>query len=168
MGILKRSTIGVLAVLALCAAALGAWAASGSASDVAALAQADQDWGKAYNAGQVDALAGLYAEDAVLMPPDTAAVHGRTAIRAYFVSDTAAAKQAGLLFHIGPHPDGGAVGDWGWSSGTYSVTDKAGHTVDAGKYLSVSRKQGGKWLYVRDIWNSDAAPAAAPAATTKK
>jgi hypothetical protein len=42
------------------------------------------------------------------------------------------------------------------------VTDKAGKVLDSGKYLSVSKRIGGKWLYVRDTWNSDA-PAAAPA-----
>jgi hypothetical protein len=41
--------------------------------------------------------------------------------------------------------------------------------IDTGKYLSVSKKTGGKWLYERDTWNSDAAPAAAePAPAPKK
>jgi hypothetical protein len=55
----------------------------------------------------------------------------------------------------------------GWVSGTYTVKDKSGRVVETGKYLSVSRKQGGKWLYVRDTWNSDAAPAEAAAAPKK-
>jgi hypothetical protein len=40
-----------------------------------------------------------------------------------------------------------------------------GAVVETGKFLSVSRKKDGKWLYIRDTWNSDAppAPAAAPA-----
>ena len=46
---------------------------------------------------------------------------------------------------------------------------KNGQVLDKGKYLSVSRKIGGKWLYVRDMWNSDNAPASAePAANQKK
>jgi hypothetical protein len=61
----------------------------------------------------------------------------------------------------------------GWQSGTYTVTDKSGKVVESGKYLSVSMKKGGKWLYVRDTWNADAAPpqpapASTPAAPPKK
>jgi hypothetical protein len=46
----------------------------------------------------------------------------------------------------------------GWESGTYKATVK-GAVVEAGKFLSVSRKKGGKWLYIRDTWNVDAPPA---------
>jgi len=56
-----------------------------------------------------------------------------------------------------------------WSSGTYVLKDKAGHVIDTGKYLSVSKKKDGKWLYVRDTWNSDGPPASTePAAPPKK
>jgi len=41
-----------------------------------------------------------------------------------------------------------------------------GAVVETGKFLSVSRKKDGKWLYIRDTWNADAplAPPAPPAA----
>ena len=135
------------------------------AAEVAAIHAVDQAWLKAYNGGDADAVAGLYDEKAVLLPPGASAPHGRAAIHAFFVSDIAASKKAGVTFHLGPTPDGGANGDMGWASGTYSVTDASGKVVDSGKYLSVSAKKNGKWLYVRDTWNSDiAAPAdAAPA-----
>jgi hypothetical protein len=51
----------------------------------------------------------------------------------------------------------------GWESGTYKVTAKAA-VVETGSFLSVSRKKDGKWIYIRDTWNADAAPAAPPAA----
>jgi hypothetical protein len=54
----------------------------------------------------------------------------------------------------------------GWSSGTWTVRDKEGKVLDSGWYFSVSRKVGGKWLYVRDSWNSNGP--ATPAATTEK
>ena len=47
-----------------------------------------------------------------------------------------------------------------WSSGTYAVLDKDGKILEVGKYLSVSTKVGGKWLYVRDTWNADRPPQA--------
>ena len=52
-------------------------------------------------------------------------------------------------------------GDMAWHAGTYSVI-KDGKTVDTGGYMEVLRKKGGKWLIVRDIWNSSTPPAAAP------
>jgi len=55
------------------------------------------------------------------------------------------------------------LGDLGWVSGTYSVVDASGATVDTGKYLSVHRRTNDKWLDIRDSWNSDTAPAPAPA-----
>jgi len=48
-----------------------------------------------------------------------------------------------------------------WHAGTYSVI-KDGKTVDTGSYMEVLRKKSGKWLIVRDIWNSSTPPAAAP------
>jgi len=142
--------------------------AADAAAEVAAIHTVDQTWLKAYNGGAADTVAGLYDENAVLLPPGAPARHGRAAIRAFFVSDIAASKKAGVMFHLGPNPDGGANGDMGWASGTYSVTDASGKVVDSGKYLSVSKKEGGKWLYVRDTWNSDiAAPAEASPASKK-
>jgi hypothetical protein len=48
------------------------------------------------------------------------------------------------------------------------VKDKAGKVVETGKYLSVSMKKGGKWLYVRDTWNADSAPAPTESAAPAK
>jgi hypothetical protein len=51
------------------------------------------------------------------------------------------------------------------AASTYKVAVK-GAVVETGKFLSVSRKKDGKWLYIRDTWHADAllAPAAPPAA----
>jgi ketosteroid isomerase-like protein len=142
--------------------------AADSAVEVVAIHAVDQAWLKAYNGGDADAIAGLYDEKAILLPPGAPAPHGRAAIHAFFASDIAASKKAGVIFHLGPNPDGGANGDMGWASGTYSVTDASGKVVDSGKYLSVSKKEGAKWLYIRDTWNSDiAAPAEASVAPKK-
>jgi len=56
----------------------------------------------------------------------------------------------------------------GWQSGTYAVKDKAGKVVETGKYLSISMKKGGRWLYVRDTRNADGAPAPADMAAPAK
>ena len=113
-------------------------------------------------------MAAQYAEDALLLPPGASAVQGRAAILDFFTKDIAASKAAGAVFVLDPKTDVGVSGAMGWESGTYKVTVK-GAVVETGKFLSVSRKKDGKWLYIRDTWNADApsappAPPATPAA----
>jgi ketosteroid isomerase-like protein len=157
----------VCTVVALAVFGNGAWAAD-SAKEMAALQAADQSWEKSYNAGNADAVASLYDEQAVLLPPGAPAVNGRAAIKAFFAKDTAESQKAGVTFNLGSKPAGGVSGDMGWQSGTYAVKDKAGKVVETGKYLPVSMKKGGKWLYVRDTWNADGAPAPAESAAPAK
>jgi len=146
-------------------ALLGGSAASQAkqSSEVAAIHGADAAWEKAYNAGQVENVVALYDENAVVYPPGVAALQGRAAIQEYFAKDMAEFGKSGLSIVLDPNPSGGTSGDTGWSSGTWTVKDKAGNVVDSGWYFSVSRKVKGKWLYVRDAWNSNkpVAPAAA-------
>ena len=156
----------IVAAVALCG--IGASAAD-PASEVAAIHAVDQVWVKAYNAGDVDTVASCYDEHAVLLPPGAPAAQGRAAIRAFLANGMAALAKDGLSFSLGAKPAGGVSGNMGWASGSYTVKDKSGRVVDTGKYLSVSRKKDGKWLYVRDTWNSDGSPASAePAPPVKK
>jgi len=117
--------------------------------------------------GPCGAVAAQYAEDALLLPPGAPGVSGRAAILEFFTRDIAGSKSAGAVFVIDPRTDVGVSGNMGWESGTYKVTVK-GAVVETGKFLSVSRKKDGKWLYIRDTWNADAPPAApVPAAPPK-
>ncbi len=72
--------------------------------------------------------------------------------------------KAGVTFSIDPKSDVGTSGNW--ESGTYAVKAKSGASVEISKYLTVYNKSGGKWLIIRDPWNSDAPPA--PATPAKK
>jgi len=140
-----------------------AHAASGTGKDEAALRAQTAAWEKAYNAADAKGVAAQYAEDALLLPPGAPALSGRAAILAFFTKDVANSKAAGVVFALNPRTDVGVSGEMGWESGTYKVTVK-GAVVETGKFLSVSRKTDGKWLYIRDTWNADAPPApAAPA-----
>ena len=131
--------------------------------EVAGVHAADDAWLKAYNGGEVENVVALYDEHAVIYPPGVAPVRGRAAIREFFARDMAAFAKTGLALALDPNPDGGASKDMGWSSGTWTLKDKAGQVIDTGWYFSVSRNVGGKWLYLRDAWNSNkpGAPAAA-------
>jgi len=95
------------------------------------------------------------------MPPHAPVASGHAAIRAYLTADTAGAKAAGVKIVPGA-ATAGVAGNTGWESGSYTIANASGATVDSGSYLSVSRKLNGKWLYVRDTYNSDR-PLPAPA-----
>jgi len=146
-----------IGILALVVAMTGP-AHAGAGADEAAIRAQTTSWAKAYNGGDAKAVAALYAEDAVLLPPGAPAVSGRAAIQAFFTSEIAGSKAAGVVFVLSPSTDAGASGKLGWESGTYKATVKSA-VVESGKFLSVYRKKDGKWLYIRDTWNADAPPA---------
>jgi uncharacterized protein (TIGR02246 family) len=134
-----------------------------TAADEAALRADPVAWFDAFNAGDADAIAALYTEDAVFLPPNVPAVAGRAAIRDYVASDIEASKGAGIKNNMGEITGVGVSGDLGWVSGSFSVTDASGATVDTGKFLSVYQRVNGDWQMIRDTWNSNAAPAPAGA-----
>jgi uncharacterized protein (TIGR02246 family) len=124
------------------------------------------DWAAAYNAGDADKIAAMYAADAVLMPPHAPAAQGGDAIRQFVANDSATAKANGVTLAIEPTASG-ASGDIAWQSGTYKITDAGGNAVDAGKFVELRQNVDGAWKITRDIWNSDnppPAPAEAPPA----
>jgi uncharacterized protein (TIGR02246 family) len=152
-------------VLALIGSLIGsAHAAPPASADETAIRAQTANWGKAYNGGDAKGVAAQYAEDALLLPPGASSVSGRAAILKFFTKDIAASKAAGVVFVINPKTDVGVSGNIGWESSTYKVTVN-GAVVESGKFLSVSRKKDGKWLYLRDTWNADSPlTAAAPKA----
>lgn len=153
---------------AIIAAALIALAACQQApkntdADKTEIQDATRAWAVAYNAGDADGVMKLYAEDAVVMPPGHEPLFGRAAIREYIAGDSAAAKAAGATLTIEHGDSAGISGDVAWHTGLYSVSDASGARVDGGSYMEAVQKTDGKWYIVRDIWNSDKAPAAAAA-----
>ena len=161
---MKKSALAGALALALVIATGGLSLAS-AASEAAAVHAADDAWVKAYNAGQVATVVALYDESSMIYPPGVPAVQGRAAIQAFLEKDMAGFAKTGLTMSLAPNPDGGVSGNMAWSSGTWFAKDKDGKVADSGWYFSVSKKVNGKWLYVRDAWNSNGP--AAPAATTQ-
>lgn len=163
----KAAWLAVVIVASVGAMAGFVHAASPTDAEEAALRAQTTSWEKAYNAGDAEGLAALYAEDALLLPPGVSGVSGRGAILEFFTQEVTGSQAAGVVFSLNPKTDVGVSGNMGWESGTYQVTMK-GVVVETGKFLSVSRKQDGKWLYLRDTWNADAplAPPASPQAPT--
>lgn len=126
-----------------------------NAAELAKLEAESLIWFDYYQAADADALANLYAEDAVIMPPGTLAISGKAGIKDFLGSDSAAAKAAGITLVKGEVNGIGIEGNTGWISGNYSVSDPTGATIDSGSYMSIHRRTASGWLYTRDIWNSD-------------
>jgi uncharacterized protein (TIGR02246 family) len=125
------------------------------AADEATIRTINPAWFKAYNAGDANNIVALYAEDAVVNGPGAPAARGQAAIREFFMKDIAASSAAGMTLTAGSTTDAGVSGDLGWEWGTFTATDKSGTAVDRGKYVTVYARKDGKWLIIRDIWNSD-------------
>jgi ketosteroid isomerase-like protein len=101
-----------------------------------------------------------YAEDAIEMPSNGAAVQGKAAIQAWLEAFPPFSNFQEESLEI----DGQV--DVAYDRGSYSMTltpAGAAPIMDRGKYLTIWRKQAdGTWKVVRDIFNSDL-PLAAPA-----
>lgn len=98
-----------------------------------------------------DGATALYTEAAVLLPPNSPTVRGRTAIR-------------GFLGQFPPLSELTIVDDTVVGTGTrayaighYHMTIAApGAPVDSGKFLDIREKQAdGSWIYVADMFSSD-------------
>jgi ketosteroid isomerase-like protein len=142
----------VVSALLLCIASV-----SFAADDVGVAIRRNADaFDTAMRAGNVDGFMSLYADDAVLMPPNAPAMPGAAAVRKFW---------SGLLSAGGTDvdlvvDDVASSGDLAIERGHYEVTKPF---KDSGKYIVVWRNRGGKWQIIDDIFNSSLAPAA-PAA----
>ncbi|MGH8197574.1 MAG: YybH family protein [Steroidobacteraceae bacterium] len=139
-------------------------AAQDTAAEETAIRAVNIAWSDAYGAGDADGVANTYAEDAVVLPPGSSTLVGRDAVREFIAGDMAANRAAGMTLSLEDASTISMSGDVAWQNGTFRVSDASGATVDTGKFLSVMQKRDGKWQLIRDTWNLDTAPAAAPEA----
>jgi len=155
---LAKAVVLAAAIAALAACAKSAPPAANTAADKSAIKAVSIAWKNAYNAGDAAAVAALYAEDAVLSAPGEPAVRGNASISKYFVKKVAEFSAAGLTVADDPMGDVVASCDLAWQWQTYTITDKSGAVVDAGKLITLFQRKDGKWMIVGDTWNSDATP----------
>ena len=139
-------------------------------ADVKAIQDTENQWNKDFAAKDTTKILAHYADDAVLMTPDTPADHGITAISAaikQMVADPALALQ-----FQSSKIEVAKSGDIGYTQGIYTmaatdpVTKQLVH--DHGSYVTTYRKQpDGTWKAVADIATSEVPPPAAPPAGAK-
>ena len=129
-------------------------------NDRAALEKTIADWLDATNQpGEAGAkgYAAFAAEDAVMLPPNTARIQGREEIRVMALDFTSSKgfRMTWKADHIDIAPDGEhahAIGQF-----EYSMQDEQGNEIkDKGKFFDAFKKQSnGSWLCTIAAWNSD-------------
>ena len=102
----------------------------------------------ATNEGDAEALTELYADDAVLLPPDHEPIQGREAIGAFWRQGTDPGLEVRTMRME-------VDGDVGYLVGSYHLPETVEEPADSGKYVMCLRRQAdGSWKLTADIWNS--------------
>jgi uncharacterized protein (TIGR02246 family) len=125
-----------------------------SDGDVTAIREALEQHTQGVLAGDLDAVAAGYTEDAIQMPPNAPIVQGRDNIRDWFGGFPAVTQ-----YDIDVQEIEGS-GDMAYVRGAYIITIAAGDDSEAmtetGKNLVILKKQpDGSWIVSIGIWNSD-------------
>ena len=125
-----------------------------------AIDAANANWARLTTAGHSDSLAEFYHPNAVVMPPNMAAVEGKVAIREYYGSISTMSS---------PPPVITLRSDSVWSAGTWAMELgrwtwvwpmgaklPPGETqADSGKFMARWVQDKGKWLIAQVTWSSD-------------
>ena len=117
---------------------------TGKGSQASAIQAIADAYVKASLKGDAKAIAALYTEDAVEMPPNAPMVKGRAAIEQYYVKQFVSGMKLTTfsLKHIETH----ASGDVGYDVGTYQqdmTPPKAASVSETGKYTVILKRTGG-------------------------
>jgi ketosteroid isomerase-like protein len=114
---------------------------------------AENAWAAAINAKDINALMAMYADDAISMPEGEPMLSGKAAIQKKQEADFAKpAKYANIAFET---MDVYAEGDVVTEVGKTMYKDATGKTTGTGKYFAVFEKKNGKYVCIREIYNSD-------------
>ena len=139
-------------VLVVCVALLPITLALAAGVDEKAVRDADEQWSKVAGAKDLDKTVSFYGDDAVVLPPNQAAVTTKDGIRnlwkGFLDSLTDISWKTTRV-------ETAKSGDMAYLIGTYEMTMKDG-TKDKGKYCEVWKKQAdGKWKVSADMFSSD-------------
>jgi uncharacterized protein (TIGR02246 family) len=127
-------------------------AATAFAQDKATIEKLNDAWTAAFNKGDAQAVAAMYADDAYVLPPGSDIVKGRAAIEAFWRQAAQQLGDAKLttldVLPLGP--------DAAREIGTVALKTKGQPPQEVvGKYAVVWRKIGGEWKLATDIWNTN-------------
>jgi len=107
----------------------------------------------AFNSGDAATVAGFYAEDAALLPPDGHRVDGRAGIQEFWQGAINSGMKIDDLHAIEVHARQDIAGEVGVF--TLSVPVEGGAKKVSGKYIVLWKRDGHNWQLYRDIWNTN-------------
>jgi ketosteroid isomerase-like protein len=121
----------------------------------------------AYNAQDPVALAALYAEDGLLLPPDGGPVRGRDAIRNYWTNSGRRGLSFDILkkdlcgeagFFVGRYRARETFrGEFQLAHGPLALLSSSQRQPEKGNFvLCVKRGETGRWRIAADMWNTSA------------
>ncbi len=156
-----RQTVLALLLTSVVAACATPAPAGLTETDRAQLASKADSATAAASRGDVTTWSSMYADDAVMLPPNAEPVSGRAAIAEVIKSFP---PLSGVKFS---QVTVEGSGDLAWVQGTYELTmtpPGSAAISDRGKYIEIWRKGAdGNWMIIRDIYNTSV-PMPAPAA----
>lgn len=121
-----------------------------------AIRRLDAGFNSAIARGDVNGMMEMYAEDAVLMPPNTPPMRGRDAVRQYWTAFMGIGRVEGTVTTDDVEQSGELATEVGHYTMTITPTAAGAPPVrDSGKFLVAWRKTDGKWRVYADIFNSD-------------
>ena len=107
----------------------------------------------AINAGDAEAAASAYAMDAQSLADGEPTLVGRDAIKGGIQREIAAdTANSTIAFET---TEVWAAGNIAVETGKTMVKDSTGAVVYSGKYMALYEMRDGKYILIRDIWNSD-------------
>ena len=151
---MERRSILILGIALCLGLSVGCQRPAGlSEADQTAIRQGDLEYARLMNAKDFKGVAALYADDAIVLPPNQAMVEGRAAIQAWIESFPPTSNFQMQTLEI----EGG--GNLAYVRGAFSLTmapSGAAPVEERGKYMEIWRQQAdGSWKIAQDIWNSD-------------
>jgi uncharacterized protein (TIGR02246 family) len=141
-----------VAILAVASLTMAAWHGVAAQTVADELRAAEDEWQALWLAKDAQALAALYAEDGMRLPPDATRTVGREAIEAMFEDEFAAGLENLQL----EATEMGHDGNLGWIVGNSTIEFPMGDSMGTGtgNYVVVYRKEAdGVWRIVVDTWN---------------
>ncbi len=125
----------------------------------AAIIAANYGYVQAIIAGDLDTLMTFYTQDAVLLPPSSAPVIGRDAVRANWAETF---EQYIIVEAVSVFDEIVVLGNWAYSRGRYegrsTLLDGSGAFEERLSFSGLwHRDAEGSWKIARDMWNAGAA-----------
>ena len=142
--LMKFVSVGLVAYLAVAQPAI--------AQDKATIQKLDDEFIAAFNKGDYSAVAGMYSEDATLMPPGAEMIKGRPAIQAFWAKAGEGISIVEVVaVEVTPLSSNAAR-----EIGTFSLKTKATPPSEVtGKFVVIWQKVGSDWKLATDIWNTN-------------